>query len=232
MKSLLLFSQLNPQGCRSSFFLVFAFASLPLCFVASLSRCLFASLHLCLLPFSFCLLPFSFSPFLFSFSPFRFFLLFSCFHFYTILPCLSFVFHFFPVSLCPCFVTRFFHFSSFHVSVLHSRIPSRTQVHNFWHPIFAFLAFLAFSKRQRLSRRGRTFFRIRTLGRCQAEIKQSVGSARECCLKYSHWNASPLALAFAAHPVLALHQALARPLLFFLLPLLAIHVALTLCLTS
>ncbi len=41
----------------------------------------------------------------------------------------------------------------------------------------------------------RTFvFRIRTLGKCQAEIAQLVGTATECCLQFSRWNAMLLAL--------------------------------------
>ncbi len=41
----------------------------------------------------------------------------------------------------------------------------------------------------------RTFvFRIRTLGKCQAEIAQIVGTATECCLQFSRWNAMLLAL--------------------------------------
>ena len=124
---------------------------------------------------------FSFSPFLLSFLP-----LFSCFHFYPIHPCLSFCFPFCPfVSpvvhvLLPVF---FISLPLCHSCI--SRIPSSTQVHNFWHSIFAFLAF---SKCQRLSRRGRTFFRIRTLGRCPTEITQIVECATESCLQYSHWN--------------------------------------------
>ena len=42
--------------------------------------------------------------------------------------------------LCPCFALSmfcyaFFHFFPFVLSFLHSRIPSRAQVRNFWHPI-------------------------------------------------------------------------------------------------
>jgi hypothetical protein len=56
----------------------------------------------------------------------------------------------------------------------------------------------------------------------------------ECqwCIQLSHLNDFTPGPGFAVHPALALHLALARPLLLFLLPSLALHLALTLCLIS
>ena len=92
-------------------------------------------------------------------------------------------------------------------------------------------AFLAFPKRQRLSRRGRTFFSDQNLGQVRGGGNTHC---REChgmlSSELSLERRSPLALAFAVQPVLALHLALSRPLLFSLLPLLALHLASTLCL--
>ena len=61
-------------------------------------------------------------------------------------PCLSFCFllrPYFPMSM---FCYPFFSFLPLFLTFLHSRIPSRTQVLNFLHTIFAFLTFLTFSK--------------------------------------------------------------------------------------
>ena len=44
----------------------------------------------------------------------------------------------------------------------------------------------------RLSRRGSHFFRIGTLGKCQAEMTEIVESATECCLQLTHWSDVPL----------------------------------------